>query len=149
MNTIKTKSKTKQKTNWQQSNMLQDVITEFSESPRTRRSVNNESSCLYNPPVNKSKSKGCAIGMYLSSEVAKELDLSTEQGIYWIMSNKKLKTLLPDWMQKMNKRYLADIQSLHDGSEFRNTNNISKAGKECIRAICDKYKLPFDRLIFK
>ena len=73
-------------------NMLQDVVTEFSENPQAKRSVDNEK-CLYNPPKNKPKSIGCAIGMYLPYEIAKKLDKTPNVSIsYIIKSEKKIKT---------------------------------------------------------
>lgn len=128
----------------QQFNMLQDVITQFSRNPKQTRSGNSDR-CLYNPPKDKPLSAGCAIGMYLTVEVAQKLDQITYNSIIRIMKSEK-KCLLPFWMQKMDLRFLSDIQSLHDQNYNFDLNGFSNVGLISIKDICKDYNFPFKEL---
>lgn len=127
--------------------MLQDVITEFGANPLERRSVGENLNCYYYPKENKPQSKGCAIGMYLSDEVAKKIDsigcISIVSLFYIDEYN-----LLPKWMRKMDLLFLSDIQELHDNKIFWGDNEISELGIKHIKTICKTYNLNFDELIF-
>jgi hypothetical protein len=127
-------------------NVLQDVIKHFSKSPNTLRSKDPSGKCLYNPPPNKKKSIGCAIGIYLSEEVAETFDNQHITSIDSIFSRPPLKKLLPDWMKKMDVNFLKEIQELHDDEENWSSKGLSKEGKEYTKEICKEYKLDFNKL---
>jgi len=121
-------------------NMLNDVITHFGKNPKELRSIGTRGyndTCLYLPPKDKPKSIGCAIGMYLSNKTAKQLDGKTGQDIISVFESKN-KKCLPKWMQKMNIKFLADLQDLHDLSEYWNlkkNKGLSNNGKEYVKRI--------------
>lgn len=134
--------------NIQQFNMLQDVITHFSKNPFELRSVNNiNEACLYMPPIDKPLSTGCAIGIFISEKLAKELD--DVGSINYIFQNKSYKISLPKWMQKMDIKFLQDLQDLHDTNDNWTDINISEIGIKWVEGICNRYDLPFKKLKFK
>lgn len=134
---------------WQQFNMLQDVISHFATNPDELRSSLCDSTCTYYPNLKLSpKSIGCAIGIYLNWKTAKELDNLEQTSIHCILDNKH-KTILPLWMQKMNKNFLSDIQALHDDEYHWNSEGLAENGKRYIKTICDKFNLPFSKLTLK
>lgn len=51
---------------------------------------------------------GCALGRWLPKKLCEQLD-NLDDSTVW-----KIKHLLPPWMQEMDWRFLAEIQSLHD-----------------------------------
>ena len=126
--------------------MLQDVITEFGENPKERRSQTSLSVCKYIQPDNKPHSKGCAIGMYLSDEAANELE--GNGGIFEILLDETLIPYLPKWMLKMDRSFLTNIQHLHDCDDYWCDDNITEEGIEYVKLICEKNELNFDELIF-
>lgn len=146
---MKTDTKTKIKVDWQQFNMLQDVITTFSEDPKNYRSVNGNGACRYIPPKEKPLSAGCAISIYLDNKTAKKLDRDNYSidSIIWGYNN--LKKLLPKWMINMNTTFLTNIQELHDMNIYWTEDNISKEGKTKVKGICRDYNLPFEMIEFK
>lgn len=51
---------------------------------------------------------GCALGRWLQKEECCKLDTLSDSSVFAV------KHLLPPWMQEMDWRFLAEIQSLHD-----------------------------------
>ena len=127
-------------------NMLQDVITHFGKNPDEIRSTKQHGICTYEPLKNKPKSLGCAIGMYLNNKVAEKLDNQLESSIKDILSKRRLKALLPKWMQNMDKEFLMKVQSLHDHITFWSIRGLSKEGKKQVRLICEEHDLAFKQL---
>lgn len=124
--------------------MLQDVVTHFSENPEELRSVNNKGGGLYNPPKEKPKSIGCAIGMYINIKNAKKLDVGTVTSINCIIGDEKEK-LLPKWMLKIDKEFLGNLQRLHDGGEYWTKEDISDSGKKEVKRICKEFSLNYPK----
>ena len=128
--------------------MLQGVITELSQNPKEKRSTSKgRGFCKYYPT--KKTSKGCAVGMYLSYDVAKKLDKFEDGSISGIMEDDSKLKLLPKWMQKMNPEFLLDLQGFHDTNYFWDENNISEEGKEHVKLICSMHNLDFSKIKFK
>jgi hypothetical protein len=121
----------KNTTKWQQFNMLQEVITWFGGDPVARRSQNANDHCLYNPPADLPESIGCAIGMYLDEKTATRCDALNSADI------------LPAWLKRMDARFLANLQQLHDSDGFWDSAGLSNAGIEKVKRICDIHRLPF------
>ena len=134
----------------QQFNMLQDVITEFSDNPSEKRSVKNSPNavrCNYNPPTSKPLSRGCAIGMYLPVELAAKLDVLSSTSIEDIINDRS--DLLPKWLTDMNVNFLQDVQTLHDDSSYWKHDGLSELGVNHIKVLCVEYRLPFKKLKLK
>lgn len=133
----------------QQFNMLQDVITEFSDNPSEKRSIKNAPNsvkCSYNPPDSKPLSKGCAIGMYLPVNLARKLDRLGSTAIEDVMV--ECPELLPKWLREMDVTFLQCIQTLHDDSSYWNEDGLTELGMKHIKFLCAHYGLSFDNLKF-
>ena len=113
--------------------MLKDVLDQFGPDPKIYRCIAKNGKCLYNPPE-RSLSAGCAIGMYIDSDIAKEMD--NEGRI-----DNVPKAMLPKWMQKINMDFLLDIQSLHDSTSYWAEVGLTITGKFCVNFIISKYTL--------
>ena len=118
--------------------MLQDFIDQFVVNPDSI-STDSIGNCAYYP-ADREKSPGCAIGMYLSDDVAKKLDNLVAGDITDIFED-GLDYLLPKWMVNVGEVFLEDFQALHDYSNNRTIFND-------IYAICEKYNLDFNSLKF-
>ena len=128
--------------------MLQDVVTHFSENPKELRSIDNNK-CLYNPPANKPNSIGCALGMYINTKNAKKLDTCEGSAIWNIWKKEKNKKLLPKWMQKIDIGFLTKLQNLHDCNNNWTDDNITKEGKSFVKGMCKAFKLDYNSIQFK
>ena len=128
----------------QAKNMLNDVVEHFSSNPTELRSKSSRG-CFYNSQVNKPKSIGCAIGMYISNENAiylddhcGSIDAAFDDGY---IDNLTLYSKLPKWMQKMDVNFLSDIQNLHDSDVNWTNTTISEKGKQTVQAIIKQFQL--------
>jgi hypothetical protein len=112
---------------------LEDTIKHYNlnnrcVSPKTGK-------CVYHPVDD--KSKGCAIGRHLTSELAKKLD-SLE---YTAISQSEPFNLLPKELKELEQTFLVDIQCLHDRTYNWDENGLSKLGEKEVKEIKEDYKL--------
>jgi hypothetical protein len=90
----------------------------------TNRGVDDESidTCSY--------VKGCAIGIWVDEPNSLLLD-----EIGWIgdvfRDNKK--HLLPNWLSSLGRKFLKDIQHLHDSKAHWDEEGLSQLGEECVK----------------
>lgn len=130
-------------TQWQMRHMLNDVVEHFSKDPRELRSIAPfMGMCLYHPPVNKPKSIGCAIGMYLPENVCRKMDKQKNGTAIADFFVGKRKAVLPKWMQKMDVKFLTSVQNLHDNSWNWSGKGLSEGGKEYVAGIIKTHNLP-------
>ena len=120
--------------------MLQDIVDQFVVNPESRGL--DGGLCQYNPAHPKI-SPGCAIGMYLDTKTAKKLD--NIGPIDYVFSVEK-HILLPNWMLKLGKEFLEDIQIFHDTDSNFTRTGISFFGLENLRNLCTKYKLKLPKI---
>lgn len=117
-------------------NMLNDVINHFGEDPVKLRATNGGLRCFYTRCEKKHPNNiGCAIGMYLSDEVAEKLDKVHMGNIIVVMNIERYRVLLPKWMQEMPEDILYKIQKLHDNAENWLIKGLSNYGKEQVKLI--------------
>lgn len=124
---------------WRMRHMLNDVVEHFGKDPMSLRSVG-LMGCTYKAPANRPFSIGCAIGMYVKPENRAHLD--GEGAILDIIDSPRHKALLPAWMRKMDYRFLAEIQKLHDNEVFWNEKGLSDHGMQFVNRIIENYGLP-------
>lgn len=100
--------------------------------------------CVY---MSTPTSPGCAIGRYLTPEVQQAFHKTQkEDAIGSITSfyvDSEFKELLPDWMQKMDIRFLQSVQYLHDTPEYWDKSGITLTGKAGVNAICSRFTLDY------
>lgn len=116
--------------------MLQDFVDQFHKNLESK-SIDSKQECCYYPP-DRSKSPGCAIGMYLKDDIAKELDNLIESTIGKIIYSNNIK-LLPKWMQKLPNSFLTRYQLLHD--DYITKEGLEEDGKIEISRICKRFNL--------
>lgn len=118
--------------------LLNNTIQHYNSKNRCEK----EGWCKYSPKTLDLEgiSEGCAIGRFLKPEVAEELDTITLCSIHEIVCTNK-KSLLPDWMLKMNPIFLRDVQLLHDQDDNWTIDGLSPKGKYIVELIKDKYNL--------
>lgn len=117
-----------------------DTVKHYSVDPINRRCIKTLL-CRYDPRTLglEGKSEGCAIGRHMTPENAKIADTSGDLGISLLYESTP--ELLPEWMQKMEKEFLVDIQCFHDNDDNWNENGLSIDGKQYVNRIIEKYKL--------
>lgn len=126
--------------------MLQDVISYFSKNPVKYRSKSLYEKCSYQ---SNGVTAGCAIGMYIDQDLAKELDDCEDSSISEISYNINIFQKLPEWMKIMPIDFLSELQALHDNDFNWDKNNLSKDGIDTVKEICENFDLPFKKLTFK
>ena len=127
--------------------MLQDVISYFSKNPVKYRSKSLYGKCGYQ---SNGVTAGCAIGMYIDQDLAKELDDYEDSSILEIFEQCKSSfQKLPEWMKIMPIDFLSELQALHDNDFNWDKNNLSKDGIDTVKEICENFELPFKKLTFK
>ena len=117
--------------------MLNDAIAYYWGKPE-RRCVNDIGNCVYYPPTG-SQSEGCAIGRFLTPELARKLDNAEDNNSGVIYSN--IFQQLPTWMKDLGQNFLKDLQILHDERRFENCD------KDYILDFMDRY-VNVDKIIF-
>lgn len=125
---------------WQMRHMLNDVVEHFSKNPRELRSKGNRY-CTYNPPSEKPKSIGCAIGMYLPKSLCEKLDKMDETSIREILHS-TMKNKLPKWLKSLDPYFLNDLQRLHDFDHNWSDTGLSNAGLDYEKHMIAHYDLP-------
>jgi len=123
--------------------LLQSTIDYYS-SDTNRRCVKYGLSCKYSPKLTNKEdmSEGCAIGRFLKPDVQELFDNLVRSGIMTLFGNEEFKSLLPDWMQKMNPLFLGKIQSLHDSENNWNIDEgLSLIGKGYVKEIIKEFNL--------
>lgn len=68
--------------------------------------------------------------------------------IDFIISDRKLRSKLPKWMQGLSSCFLLGIQRLHDTDGNWTDTGISQSGVNEVENICVDFELPFSELIF-
>ena len=131
--------------------MLQDVIDQFSPNPEELRSASSYGKCTYHPSINKPKSIGCAIGMYIGWESAKALDRRADTFIR--KADTSIRKVInargiPKWMKKIDIDFLSDLQYLHDNGSYWRLVGLSTDGMYYIATLCNKFKLDYEKLVF-
>lgn len=126
---------------WQMRHMLNDVVDHFSKSPKELRSRDKFGSCLYDPPSDKPKSIGCAIGMYLPTKICKQLDSRSGTSIDSVLGS-TAENLLPKWMTSLNGGFLYNLQQLHDTDSYWSKNGLTPSGEMAVREMIDEFYLP-------
>lgn len=126
----------------QMKNMLNMVVEHFSKDPKNLRAIFTSDlmgyspSCTYSRKPGIPENIGCAIGMFLSDEVAEILDKNfTNTSVENLIESAPY--LFPKWMQEMPIDFLNDLQRLHDDKDYWNLekNTISEEGLKFIEQI--------------
>lgn len=94
----------------------------------TNRAATESGACFYGPAPH---SRGCAIGAWVPA-------LSGCRGPIFLVQS-EIPKILPDWMQSMGIRFLADCQVLHDNSEFWTDTGLSNEGLKHKRELIEQY----------
>ncbi|MBP6566102.1 MAG: hypothetical protein KA270_02980 [Saprospiraceae bacterium] len=97
--------------------LLNDTIQYYWGKPE-RKSFNDIGLCSYYPGKNEiNHTNGCAIGRLISDDLAIKLDdmgMIDSTAIY----NDAIFYKLPDWLKKLGKHFLEDLQQLHDNDHL-------------------------------
>lgn len=97
--------------------LLNDTIQYYWGKPE-RKSSNDIGLCSYYPGKNEiNHTNGCAIGRLISDDLAIKLDdmgMIDSTAIY----NDAIFYKLPDWLKKLRKHFLEDLQQLHDNDHL-------------------------------
>lgn len=105
------------------------------------RSVNNDRGCFYRIEK-EGVVKNCGIGRHLSKKACITFDKDADDtSIEYIFCDDNFKCLAPKWMQKMDVKFLADIQKLHDMTGYWYSEGLSDDGRSYVNEICKTYNL--------
>jgi hypothetical protein len=128
--------------------LLEDTIKYYSEN--TERRCKTISVCSYSPITvgKKDISEGCAIGRFLDKDFALQIDKNDDDDLFGNSSIEHIlriyeseKSEFPDWMLKMNPKFLTDIQDLHDVDyhwDILNKKGLTEKGIEFVNKIKNK-----------
>lgn len=116
---------------------LEETVAHYNSTNRCAKNV----SCKYSPKsVNlEGISEGCAIGRKLDPEIALKIDQEYPTGV--AVSNPKVYKQLPEDLQKLGRKFLVEIQTLHDKSRLWNVKGITDEGIRRVNAIKASYGL--------
>ncbi len=124
---------------------LLDEILFFSLNYNERRCYSNKKGiCQYEPQGG--NTEGCAIGRHLTTEAQRAWDDSSKH-IWSIWQDKDLLSMAPEWMQKMDNKFLCECQNLHDEKSFWDNSGLSHSGKENVNCIVNRFNLKFPLFI--
>ena len=102
--------------------------------------------CTYSPiTIGKENSEGCAIGRWLVPELALQIDKERADGSSGIVQIINLYPF-PDWMKKLDIKFLKELQRLHDVNSNWIETGLSVSGKYCVRDICENFDLDYEQL---
>ena len=115
--------------------LLEETIAYYSEDVTRRCTIGK--GCRYSgESFNKPHSDGCAIGRLLSPELRLILDTKHKGdsaiGVW---------DALPKLIQRYGKKFLLDLQLLHDGHEYWNDKGLSERGEEIVLKIKKEHEL--------
>lgn len=105
-----------------------------------------DSVCTYSPiTIGKENSEGCAIGRWLSPELALQID--TER----IGQNSSISDVIdlypfPEWMKKMGRVFLKTLQNLHDSNSCWDETGLSQGGEDYVKVMCKDWNLDYEQL---
>lgn len=119
---------------------LKDTVNHFNSENRCE----SNGSCLYTPYS--TETQGCAIGRFLTPEAQVAYDESSECAINYVFARDLLRSLAPEWMQKMPVKFLLAVQLLHDISSNWDSNGLTVKGWERVKEICTIYNLDFEKV---
>ena len=126
-----------------QEELLKDTINHFNSDNRCY----GKDGCQYAPTG--AHTQGCAIGRFLSTEAQELYDKNRDDhsdislvAIDEIFRNKELKPLAPEWMQKMDTRFLCAVQGLHDTDGYWNQQGVNENGWDYVDRICSLHNIP-------
>lgn len=108
---------------------LDDTIAHYNIRNRAIEPYTN--SCLYRPT---SVSCGCAIGRWLTVEVAEKLPKAC-------VNDDGIPDQLPKWMVDMGLKFLLDVQNLHDSGYCWDENGLTGLGAKEAASIRRRFKL--------
>lgn len=110
--------------------VLQETVDYYSADPLNRRStafVDGETICRYNPP-NPKLSDGCAVGRLVDPDLRPRLDGhdGTSQTVGEIFDQ------LPKDVRSLGRRFLAELQIIHDCDENWDKGGLSDQGRRAV-----------------
>jgi len=117
--------------------MLVETVVYYA-TDTSRRNTDLNDTCKYYPLHD--NTEGCAIGRYLSEELAKKLDKDDLSGVSYKFNE------LPVELQKLDKYYLERIQNLHDSPITWNSKGLTEFGIKRIKDIIEDFELDENKL---
>lgn len=105
---------------------LNDTVNYYSEDV-TRRAVDCYEICVYFDETTKNK---CAIGRFIDENI-----LKSKIQLFGSVARNEIFELLPKNIQELEKRFLMEMQFLHDNSDNWNENGLSEQGKHQVEVI--------------
>ena len=104
---------------------LDNMIAYYSEDPAHRRATNGEGACSYH----RDDGNRCAVGRWIPDEMYTSGMEGVSVGDHFVFSR------LPEKLKNLGEDFLTDIQGLHDGDRFWNSNGLSPAGEKRVASI--------------
>lgn len=122
--------------------LLYDTVHHYNSSNRCVT----DSRCAYSPiTVGKKNSEGCAIGRWLSPDLALQIDnerIGQDSSISDVIDS----YLFPDWMKKMDIEFLKELQGIHDNPHCWDETGLSQLGKDYVQYTCECFNLDYEQL---
>jgi hypothetical protein len=119
---------------------LEDTIKYYSKNPKKLRCETN-GVCQYGS--DKPGVVGCAIGRKMRKADRIKLDNDDPSGVGIDEVLRFAAELLPAWMRKMSRRFLCDLQALHDSYRFWGDVGLSDEGYDYVKSTFKEYDLKF------
>lgn len=110
--------------NQQRLALLEETAAHYNSTNRAVKE--GTSNCQYSPTAT---SEGCAIGRKLPKELAHFLDVTPVSFSGKSVNSQEVFDLMPEELKRLGKRFLRELQSLHDRISNWNNLGLSELGK--------------------